>query len=315
MPINLANFHNNYEINILELGMNKPGEIKKLSHICKPDISLITKISDAHIGNFKSLKEIVLAKSEIFLGMKKNGTAIINNFDPYYYILKRQLKNSGIKNIINFGNSKNCDVKLIKYKYENNICRIFVNAFGKKINYCLKNLGDHWIENSLSIISVIFALNKNIESYLGRFEKIEAIKGRGKITNKKFNNKNIVLIDDSYNSSPKSLEASIQFLKRFGQKKRKVCVIGDMLELGKFSKKSHENLKRILENNNIYHIYTIGNEMKSLFNILSKNFTCKHAKDLNELYTDLKKNIKNNDIILFKGSRSMHLDKIIKKIK
>ena len=55
--------------------------------------------------------------------------------------------------------------------------------------------------------------------------------------------------------------------------------------------------------------------MKSLFNILSKNFTCKHAKDLNELYTDLKKNIKNNDIILFKGSRSMHLDKIIKKIK
>ena len=153
--------------------------------------------------------------------MKKNGTAIINNFDPYYYILKRQLKNSGIKNIINFGKSKNCDVKLIKYKYENNICRIFVNAFGKKINYCLKNLGDHWIENSLSIISVIFALNKNIESYLGRFEKIEAIKGRGKITNKKFNNKNIVLIDDSYNSSPKSLEASIQFLKRFGQKKKK----------------------------------------------------------------------------------------------
>ena len=67
MPINLANFHNEIDISILELGMNKKGEIKKISNICKPDIGLITKISNAHIGNFNSLKDIALAKSEIFL--------------------------------------------------------------------------------------------------------------------------------------------------------------------------------------------------------------------------------------------------------
>ena len=73
MPINLANFHNEIDISILEVGMNKKGEIKKLSNICKPDIGLITKISNAHIGNFNSLKDIALAKSEIFFGMNNLG--------------------------------------------------------------------------------------------------------------------------------------------------------------------------------------------------------------------------------------------------
>ena len=82
MPINLANFNNEADINILELGMNKKGEIKKMSNICKPDIGLITKISSAHIGNFNSLKDIALAKAEIFFNMNKLGTAIINKNAP-----------------------------------------------------------------------------------------------------------------------------------------------------------------------------------------------------------------------------------------
>ena len=103
MPINLANFDNESDVSILELGMNKKGEIKKMSNICKPDIGLITKISNAHIGNFSSLKDIALAKSEIFFGMNKNGTAIINKDDSYYSLLQQILKKLGIKNIITFG--------------------------------------------------------------------------------------------------------------------------------------------------------------------------------------------------------------------
>ena len=113
MPINLANFEGESDISILELGMNKKGEIKKMSNICKPDIGLITKISNAHIGNFNSLKDIALAKSEIFFGMNKLGTAIINKNDAYYFLLKQIVKNLGIKNIITFGIFKDCDVRLI----------------------------------------------------------------------------------------------------------------------------------------------------------------------------------------------------------
>ena len=314
MPINLANFEGESDISILELGMNKKGEIKRMSNICKPDIGLITKISNAHIGNFNSLKNIALAKSEIFFGMNNLGTAIINKNDPYYFLLKQIVRNLGIKNIITFGIFKDCDVRLINFKYNNkNSCRVFLEVLGKKIDFHLNNLGDHWIENSLAITSVIVALNKDINSFIQKISKFKAVKGRGEILNVQYRNKKITLIDDSYNSSPESLKSSIIFLNRFGNKKRKICVLGDMFELGKFSKQFHLQIKKILKNNKISNVYTIGNEMKNLFNTLPRSLECKHAENLEELYLNLKKNIKNNDIILFKASRAIQLDKIIKK--
>ena len=314
MPINLANFNNETNVSILELGMNKRGEIKKMSNICKPDIGLITKISNAHIGNFNSLKDIALAKSEIFFGMSKLGIAIINKNGPYYSLLQKILKNLGIKNIITLGASKNCDIKLINCKYKSkNSCKVFLEVFGKKIDFYLNNLGDHWIENCLAITSVIAALNKNVNSFIKRISKFNAVKGRGEIINIKYKKKKITLIDDSYNSSPESLKASIIFLNRLGNTRRKICVLGDMFELGSFSKQFHLQIKKILKDNKISNVYTIGKEMKNLFNALPKYLECKHAENLDELYLDLKENIKNNDIILFKASRAIHLDKIIKK--
>ena len=86
-----------------------------------------------------------------------------------------------------------------------------------------------------------------------------------------------------------------------------------MYELGKFSKKFHLKIEKVLKDNKISNVYTIGNEMNYLFNKLSKSINCKHSENLEELYFHLKENIKNDDIILFKGSRAMKLDKIIKK--
>jgi len=86
-----------------------------------------------------------------------------------------------------------------------------------------------------------------------------------------------------------------------------------MFELGIFSKQFHLQIKKILKDNKISNVYTIGKEMKNLFNTLPTSLECKHAENLEELYSDLKQNIKNNDIILFKASRAIQLDKVIKK--
>ncbi|PPR34404.1 MAG: UDP-N-acetylmuramoyl-tripeptide--D-alanyl-D-alanine ligase [Alphaproteobacteria bacterium MarineAlpha6_Bin4] len=315
MPINLANFNNISDINILELGMNQKGEIKKMSNICKPNISLITKISNAHIGNFNSLKDIARAKSEIFYGMDNSGIAIINQNDPYYSYLIKILKSLKIKKVITFGTSKGCDVKLIKSDYKNkSSCKVFIDVLGKKIDYYLNNLGDHWIENSLAIASTIAALNKDLGTYIKKISQFNAIKGRGEIINIKYKNKKITLIDDTYNSSPESLKASITHLSRLGKKRKKICVLGDMFELGKLSKKFHLKIKKILKDNKISNVYTIGNEMKNLFNSLPKSYEAKHSDNLQDLYLNLKENIKKDDIILFKASRAINLDKIIKRL-
>ncbi len=314
MPLNLANFNKNSDINILELGMNKKGEIKKLSKICKPDICLITKITNAHIGNFKSIRDIVLAKSEIFFGVNQFSTAIINYSDPFYDLLKKQAKLSGIKNIVSFGKNKECDVRLLKYKNDTeNSYKIFFDVLGKKINFRLKNLGEHWIENSLSIAAVINVLGKDLKFYMNRMSHFKALEGRGKIIKISQKNKKFVFIDDTYNSSPESLKSSIKFLNHIGKNRRKICVIGDMFELGKFSKKLHLSFKKILKDNKISSVYTIGDKMKILFMNLPKEMQTKHSKNLDELYLNLKENINNNDIILFKGSRAIKLDQLINK--
>ena len=316
MPISLAKFQKNIDFGILELGMNRKGEIKKLSNICMPDIALITKISNAHIGNFNNLKDIVLAKSEIFSGMNNSGIAILNDTDTYLSLLKESAKLSGIKQFIFFGKSKKSDISLLKVEYQkNNKFKVYVNVSGKKINFLLNNLGTHWIENSLAIISVLFAMGQDIQLFSEKIKYFQAIKGRGKLLKATFDKKKFEIIDDSYNSSPESLSSSMSFLHRYGVTRRKICVLGDMYELGKFSRKFHLSLKKDIKDNKIFKVYTIGKQMKNLYDTLPLVVKGEHSKDLEELFAKLKELIKSNDVILFKGSRSMKLDEVIDKFK
>ena len=316
LPVSLAKFQKNIDFGILELGMNRKGEIKKLSNICMPDIALITKISNAHIGNFNNLKDIALAKSEIFSGMNNSGIAILNDTDTYLSLLKESAKLSGIKQFIFFGKSKKSDISLLKVEYQkNNKFKVYVNVSGKKINFLLNNLGTHWIENSLAIISVLFAMGQDIQLFSEKIKHFQAIKGRGKLLKATFDKKKFEIIDDSYNSSPESLSSSMSFLHRYGVTRRKICVLGDMYELGKFSRKFHLSLKKDIKDNKIFKVYTIGKQMKNLYDTLPLAVKGEHSKDLEELFVKLKELIKSNDVILFKGSRSMKLDEVIDKFK
>ena len=193
MPFSLAKFNKNIDLGILELGMNQKGEIKKLSNICMPDIALITKISNAHIGNFGNLKDIALAKSEIFCGMNNLGIAILNDSDPYLSILKERAKLYGIKQFIFFGKSKKSEISLLKVEYQKNYkYKVYVNAFGKKVNFLLNNFGEHWIENSLAAISVLTAIGQDPCHFSEEIKNFKAIKGRGKILKITFNKKKMI---------------------------------------------------------------------------------------------------------------------------
>ena len=112
VPYSLANIPRHTNCAILELGMNNFDEIKKLSILIKPFISIITNISSAHIGNFNSIQDIVKAKSEIFYGMDKSGFAILNRDQKFYKFIRDIASKEGIKNIITFGENKNSDVYL-----------------------------------------------------------------------------------------------------------------------------------------------------------------------------------------------------------
>ena len=122
------------------------------------------------------------------------------------------------------------------------------------------------------------------------------------------------MINDSYNSNPASLSASIENLSNINNKGKKILVLGDMLELGKASVSLHIELKNKIENNNVNLLFTHGKYMKYLNNIslnISKKF---HIENLDRLSSILIKHIEDEDIVLIKGSNSMNLNEIVKKI-
>ena len=146
----------------------------------------------------------------------------------------------------------------------------------------------------------------NLSPSIGRGIKFE-IKSKGK---------NIILIDESYNSNPVSLAASIDNLNIIADKqKRKICIIGDMLELGKNSKKMHKDIVKLILKNKIDIVFTFGTHSKLINDNLPSNIFSKHFEDLNILYNNLSMILLDGDIVMVKGSNSLNLNKVCAKLK
>ena len=276
LPLTLLNLDDSYDIIVAELGMNHQGEIDYLSKICNPNYAVITNIGSAHIGNLGSKKNILKAKLEILNGMK-DGYLIINNDDKY-------LKKIKYKNIIKVDKSS-----LNIRNYQDNI-EFDINNIHFKINTYKHLLIDFLIAIK---IGMIFNVDLNlISEALIEYQNSE---GRLNIIKSKY-----TIIDDSYNSSFESLIGGLEILK--DENKFKYIVIGDMLELGKYSYKYHKKINKYLKK--------INNKQVLLIGKYTKVIKGKHFNNIEDIINYLKENINIDDIIYLKGSRMMHLDKI-----
>ena len=304
LPLTLVNMPRKTELCILELGMNSKGEIKNLTKIARPTISIITNIGTAHSGNFLKLKDIAEEKSQIFSYLSNNSIAIIPKETKYFKHLfkKASLKT---KKIYSFGKSEECDIQVSKASEENH-CQIKI--FGKKINVKNKHRFPSWPEHTGIILCLAKLLKFNLNSCIKKTQFLSPINGRGKITRKIFKGKKIVIIDDSYNSNPESLTHAIKNLKNYRlPNSRKICVIGDMLELGESSEEMHIAMVEIIMKNNPDIVITLGKLAKLIFDNLPNKFEKYHYDDYNQVWNKLKKIIKNRDVIMIKGSNSTNL--------
>ena len=163
VPLSLSRVPPDVKYCILELGMNKRGEIRKLSKLVKPDVAILTAIEIAHLEGLKSLKNIAKAKSEILENLSKQGCLIIN-YDTNYsdYVIKKA-EQLGIKNIITYGKKNKCNINLLNYKLKNN--KYFVDAlyFGKKISWIMPCVGEQWVLNSLSVVALASYFRINLK--------------------------------------------------------------------------------------------------------------------------------------------------------
>lgn len=312
VPINLASLPDDIEYAVFEMGMNHPGEIRALTKMVRPDISVITTISEAHLEFFQSQLHLVDAKCEIFEGMSKDGIAVIDLDSPYYNRVLQNLKQLSINNIYSFGTSPYSDCSLISYEYQQitQQVRLRYSIHNTKIDIEIPLVPEHYARNYTIALQMSAILNLDINVAARQLSKILLMDGRGKLINAKYHGQDYQIICDYYNANPESVKAALLYLKQLSGKK-KIAIIGDMLELGDNSIKFHKDLIPAILDSGANRVFLVGNNTQYIYQSLPDEIEKIHFDNVDLLIENLSKLLKGNELILIKGSNSTQLSKII----
>ncbi len=316
VPISVSNLKNDDEFGVFELGMDKKGEIYNLSKIVRPEIGVITNISGAHFKNFRTLKDIARAKSEIIDNIVDQGSVILNRDDSFYNFLSEKAKKRGIR-VFSFSLKKNANIRFLKSKKISNFYKIKLNLNNKIFYLNSKYNGNNFLYNIMACILILKIFNLDLKKMRNNFTKFKVPDGRGDIKLIKKFNKKFILMDESYNANPLSMLSAINNLNNFSRKKvkRKIVILGDMLELGKKAKKLHFTLSKIINKSDIDKVYVYGKLIRDTFARISNKKKGKIFNNPKAVYNHLGKIIHNKDLLMIKGSNATGLNAFAKNIK
>ena len=287
-----------HEALIVEMGMNHMGEIHVLSNIAKPTIGIITNIGTAHIGILGSRENILKAKMEITDGMT-NGTLIINNDNDLLSSVKYD-------NLITIGIDKQSD-----YMAKDINDDIFSSNFYIDNNYVSLPVGSiAYVYNSLFAYAVGKLLKIPEEKIIKSLEAFKLTPHRLEL----IEHKDYQIIDDTYNASLDSVKNSLSLLMKV--KGRKVFIFGDILELDNFAKDIHNEIGKIIIEDKIDVLISVGENTKETYSVVYDNGIESYHYDTNEdMLSEIDSIIDIDDTILVKGSHGMHLEEIVKHLK
>ena len=299
LPLTIFNLNSEHSHIVLEMGMNHPKEISYLANIAPPNFAVITNIGEAHIENFKNREAIANEKKDILRNLKAEGTAILPKDSEFFNFLVKDLKN--VK-VLSFGMRKDADIscELLDHK------KILIKTPKYDLEIKSKLLGHNNISNILAAVTCAYQLKINPTKIKEGIENITPIPSRLELKEGK---KRAAIIDDTYNANPSSFLSAIEVLNEFPGKK--ILVIGDMAELGENSRIYHQELSRSIKETKIDITLGLGKYTKEIITLLGRNNTWFRSKDdlVKHLYSCMK-----GSTILVKGSRSMKMEEIVKKL-
>ena len=296
--------------------MDKKGEIENLSKIVKPEIGVITNISEAHFKNFNTLKDIAKAKAEIIDNILEGGTIVLNKDDKFFNFLFNKAKKKGLL-VVSFSYKKKADIFLLKITKNKNNYKLKVSVKNKIFYFNINQNTESFTKNILACISVLYVLNLDLIRIKKEFVNFSLPGGRGDIKIVKNFNKKFKLIDERYNANPLSMSSAIKNVSQYKRKGnfKKIALFGDMLELGNKTKRLHKELSKVINSSDIDKVFVYGNDIRDTFNSLSKNKKGKVFNSLKEANDHFSKILHNDDLLMVKGSNATGLNKFSKNIK
>ena len=299
------------EILILEMAADRPGDLAYLAEFAHPEISVITEISASHLEYFKTLDSVLKEKATLVRALDEKGLAIINIDNPQLAKLKTSLKS----NVLTFGFSDEADAKATDVLLSGKEMRglsFKLSYKGTTMPMRLNNaLAKEHVYAALAGISVGIGLGMNLVEIGTNLENFSLPPSRLNLLS---GIKDTYIIDDTYNSSLKSVEAALATLVQLSEGKRKIAVLGDMLELGTQMEESHVALARkFLETKGAIFI-SVGRRMQFAVSELRKQ------KFSGEIYAfrspleagkKLQELLRAGDVVLVKGSQGMRMEKVV----
>ena len=230
--------------------------------------------------------------------------------------INKSIKNFSKKNnieLIKFGQKDKSNNFLINYRYFPDGSLIEANFDTISLSFKMFAPGLHMALNAIAVLSVCNILDLPLGFIIKKLTNFNPVEGRGLTYDLSFRNKKIKIIDESFNANPESMISSINLLNDMDafENNRKILILGDMLELGKFSREYHIKIARFINKTNINLVFCSGKRMKYMWDNLSKNKKGAFAENPEELIKPLTEKIINKDILLLKGSSNSKIKIIL----
>jgi UDP-N-acetylmuramoyl-tripeptide--D-alanyl-D-alanine ligase len=301
---------------VFEMGMNHAGEISALTRLVRPHIAIITTVAPVHLGFFSSVEEIADAKAEIFEGLEPGGAAILNRDNPYFERLAAAASGEGAE-IISFGEDKRAKVRLLSCDLSPDGSTVTSDILGETVTYRVGAPGRHVVQNTLAVLAAVKLAGADLSAAAEALGAIHAPEGRGERFVIETERGPVCIVDESYNANPASMRAALATLGLTPRSayKRRIAVLGDMLELGSDSLKLHRELAEAVDAAGIDVVFASGADMASLFEALPEKRRGAYAKTSDELAPALLSSVQPGDIVMVKGSLGSRMAPLVEGLK
>ena len=308
LPLTLFQLKASHQWAVLEMGMNHPGEISRLTRICSPDIGVITNVGAAHLEGLGSIEAVARAKGEILGEMNPKGTAVLNGDDPLVVDLA---KTSPVRVCLYGQDNLAADVRAQSISDHGETLFFELVLPTGKVPVNLKLAGRYMISNALAAAAVGQLAGLPPEEIKKGLEQVKPVKGRMNLIE---TGAGIHLIDDTYNANPGSTKAAVCALANLGKNARCALVLGDMMELGTYATSLHHEVGKVAFRKGVQRLFLTGDFAADVCaGALSEGMP---AADIimgtkEEVLKAIHDWMKPGDWILVKGSRMMKMETII----
>jgi len=314
LPLTILSLKGVHQAAVLEMGMNRPGEIGRLTQIADPHIGLITNIAQAHLEGLGNLQGVVEAKAELLETMSSHATAILNGDDERYAELAPRF--SGRKITFGLGSMNEVRAENIR-KVGDNAQAFDICLAEERIRVRVRLPGIHNVLNALGGAAIAYGLSLSNGSITRGLEQFVPLKGRFQVTRL---NGDIRIIDDTYNANPSSLGAALNTVQELRSEKQGLIVgFGEMLELGSQAPQLHRDAGRLIAETGTRYLVALGEHGAQIVEGACEGGMDKAQTHLatshGEMIDVLKAQVREHDIVFLKGSRRVFLDKVVDDMK